>query len=183
MPPRKKKESEARYLKVLDATGFDKEALLHLLHADQQPCDCAGKPCKSASKSNPNCLCQLIPAESSFKKKGLWQKDKDLLKGLGDDPSLLDRKVRICAVPFRRHSTMPLAGPPLCAMAALPGSCMPTDNAEGERDSSAASMRLHANAKSCARTPQTCMSLHGRAATREPAPHGVTNKRPVRLLC
>lgn len=94
MAPKKKKEVAARLLELNFVHDLDKPQLLRLLNADQQPCDCTGKPCKSACKTNPNCLCQLIPAEGSFRKKGLWQKDKELLKGLGEDPKLVARKVR-----------------------------------------------------------------------------------------
>lgn len=51
------------------------------------------KNCKG-KKDNPNCFCGLIPAPGSVRKKGLWQKDPEALKQLGDDPA--EEKRAVC---------------------------------------------------------------------------------------
>ncbi|KAF8072683.1 UBP26 [Scenedesmus sp. PABB004] len=51
------------------------------------PCapSCGTKGSKGA-KDNPECFCALVPAEGSFRKKGLWQKEP-VLGALGADPA------------------------------------------------------------------------------------------------
>ena len=44
------------------------------------------KACK-CKKDNPNCLTGIIPGPSSFRKKGLWQKDTKALLAQGHDPN------------------------------------------------------------------------------------------------
>ena len=62
--------------------------LLTILHADQA-CDssCKGK------KDNPNCLCGLVPAPGSFRRKGLWQKEAQGLQQIGADPAEVRKQV------------------------------------------------------------------------------------------
>lgn len=57
-------------------------------------------PCKSKCRGtkSPTCFCSLVPQESGFKKKGLWMKDKAMLKTLGPDPEAKERQAS-----FRLH--------------------------------------------------------------------------------
>jgi hypothetical protein len=50
------------------------------------------KSCKT-KKDNPNCFCNFLPLPGSSRKKGLWQKDPEALKKLGDDPADEKREV------------------------------------------------------------------------------------------
>lgn len=75
---------------------LDVEQLLSILHADQH-CDssCKGK------KDSPNCLCCLVPAPGSFRRKGLWQKEPQGMQQIGADPA--DSRKQVLAmkvVPF-----------------------------------------------------------------------------------
>ena len=65
------------------------QQILHILQADRH-CDGA---CKSR-KDNPNCLCGVVPAAGSFRRKGLWQKEPQGLMHLGANPS--DQKREVC---------------------------------------------------------------------------------------
>lgn len=47
---------------------------------------CTGS-CKANRKDDPRCLCTLVPAVGSHRKKGLWQKEPSELSKLGKDPS------------------------------------------------------------------------------------------------
>ena len=66
------------------------QQILHILQADRH-CDGA---CKSR-KDNPNCLCGVVPATGSFRRKGLWQKEPQGLMHLGANPSYQKRQVSI----------------------------------------------------------------------------------------
>lgn len=68
------------------------EALLALLKANQKACDLYDKACKG-KRDNPNCLCGLIPAPSSYRRKGLWQKAPEAFACLGANP--LDDKRQV----------------------------------------------------------------------------------------
>lgn len=77
---------EALRLKCRTEAGdLSREELLGLLDAAQQACDLYDKACKGR-KDNPNCLCGLIPAPGSSRRKGLWQKEPEALVSLGGDP-------------------------------------------------------------------------------------------------
>lgn len=88
-------------LDVEEALGFkqdlnsgqalSQQQLLHVLQADK-PCDGA---CKSR-KDNPNCLCGLVPASGSVRRKGLWQKEPQGLMHLGANPA--DQHRQVCQV-------------------------------------------------------------------------------------
>jgi hypothetical protein len=93
-------------LEVIQTKGtLDHDQLLLQLKAGQPPCD-PWKPCKANNKQNPNCLCQLIPAEGSTRKKGVWQKDKAYLSALGPDPAGTLRSVS-ASIRGRPASTRP----------------------------------------------------------------------------
>ena len=64
------------------------QQLLTILHANQA-CDssCKGK------RDNPNCLCGLVPAPGSFRRKGLWQKEPKGLQQIGADPAEVKKQV------------------------------------------------------------------------------------------
>jgi hypothetical protein len=59
------------------------------LNVEFAPC---GGNCKGGKKS-PNCLCGLIPKESSYRRKGLWQKGAELATVPETDPSETRREV------------------------------------------------------------------------------------------
>lgn len=69
--------------------AVSQQQTLHILQADRH-CDGA---CKSR-KDNPNCLCGVVPAAGSFRRKGLWQKEPQGLMHLGGNPS--DQKRHVC---------------------------------------------------------------------------------------
>ena len=71
---------------------LSREQLLHVLQADKS-CDSA---CKG-KKDNPNCLCGLIPAVGSVRRKGLWQKEPQGLQHLGANPADQKRQVLLPA--------------------------------------------------------------------------------------
>lgn len=75
----------------LRAGTVSAEEKRRLALADAGPCDGA---CKANTKANPSCFCGWVPAEGSFRKKGLWQKEPALLAGLGADPRAALRQVR-----------------------------------------------------------------------------------------
>ncbi|KAK9803279.1 hypothetical protein WJX72_005931 [[Myrmecia] bisecta] len=68
--------------------ALDQPQILRYLKADQQ---CHISNCKG-KKDNPNCLCGLVPAVGSFRKKGLWRKQSVALGALGPDPSTTRRQ-------------------------------------------------------------------------------------------
>lgn len=83
---------EAQQLLLEDTQGgLPLEKLLWLAKASVPPCD---GTCKSNTKGNPGCFCGWVPAPTSFKKKGLWQKEPTVLTQLGSDPNLAKREVR-----------------------------------------------------------------------------------------
>ena len=69
--------------------AVSQQQILHILQADRH-CDGA---CKSR-KDNPNCLCGVVPAAGSYRRKGLWQKEPQGLMQLGANPS--DQKRQVC---------------------------------------------------------------------------------------
>lgn len=69
--------------------AVSQQQILHILQADRH-CDGA---CKSR-KDNPSCLCGVVPAAGSFRRKGLWQKEPQGLMHLGANPS--DQKRQVC---------------------------------------------------------------------------------------
>ncbi len=76
-----------------DVAHCSDAALLDVLEAGTPCSGLYSKACKGR-KDNPNCLCNLIPAPGSFRRKGLWQKDSSALLSLeGPDPADLQRKV------------------------------------------------------------------------------------------
>ncbi|KAG2495617.1 hypothetical protein HYH03_006217 [Edaphochlamys debaryana] len=71
---------------INSSSGLDEREVLRVIGVDKAaPCDPA-KPCKQNKKDNVACFCQLVPADTSFRKKGLWQKDQAYLGTLGPDP-------------------------------------------------------------------------------------------------
>ena len=75
----------------LQANTLPLHKRLWLAKADALPCDCC---CKHNDKVNPGCFCGWVPAPSSYKKKGLWQKEPGALASLGrEDPKELRREV------------------------------------------------------------------------------------------
>lgn len=83
-------------LNVLNSNGgIDEKQLLEILKVEKRPCDHLKAPCKTNRKENVACFCQLVPPETSFRKKGLWVKDQSYLASLGADPS--DTKRQVCA--------------------------------------------------------------------------------------
>ena len=86
---------------------LSREQLLHVLQADKS-CDSA---CKG-KKDNPNCLCGLIPAVGSVRRKGLWQKEPQGLQHLGANPADQKRQVPMPADADAK-SAVPLEHMPL----------------------------------------------------------------------
>ena len=105
-------------LEALQTSGLDDSKLLELVGASQPACDLLKHACKTNRKENPNCFCQLLPAEGSFRKKGLWQKDQMYLNALGPDPAYQRREVDPTIVASARVERT--------CMAAHPPSLMPT---------------------------------------------------------
>ena len=89
--------NEALHLKqdLNNGCTLTHKQLLHILQADK-PCDGA---CKSR-KDIPNCLCGLVPASGSVRRKGLWQKEPHGLVHLGANPA--DQKRQVCGRAMRR---------------------------------------------------------------------------------
>jgi ubiquitin carboxyl-terminal hydrolase 48 len=84
---------EASRLKFsIDKGELNREDLFRFLGALQHACDLYDKSCKG-KRDNPNCLCGLIPAPGSSRRKGLWQKDPECLVSLGANPA--DRKRQV----------------------------------------------------------------------------------------
>ena len=81
-----------------DVAHCSDAALLDVLEAGTPCSGLYTKACKGR-KDNPNCLCNLIPAPGSFRRKGLWQKDSSALLSLeGPDPADTQRKVLLVSV-------------------------------------------------------------------------------------
>jgi ubiquitin carboxyl-terminal hydrolase 48 len=93
--------SQARQLHdVIQRTGtLPVDDILELFNARQQACaaDAAAKACKHKG-SSPNCFAGLVPQPTSFRRKGLWQKDSAALVSLGPDPSAGRRQVSAAVV-------------------------------------------------------------------------------------
>jgi ubiquitin carboxyl-terminal hydrolase 48 len=69
------------------------DTLLKVFKLGQTPCPPAcGTKGSKGSKDNPECFHGLMPAEGSFRKKGLWQKEP-VLGQLGHDPADDKRQV------------------------------------------------------------------------------------------
>lgn len=68
------------------------ETLLKVFKLGQTPCPPACGTKGKGSKDNPECFHGLMPAEGSFRKKGLWQKEP-ILGQLGHDPADDKRQV------------------------------------------------------------------------------------------
>jgi len=85
--------SEALSLKqdLNSGQAVSQQQILRILQANRH-CDGA---CKSR-KDNPNCLCGVVPAAGSFRRKGLWQKEPQGLMHLGANPS--DQKRQVCVL-------------------------------------------------------------------------------------
>ncbi|WIA08663.1 hypothetical protein OEZ85_008090 [Tetradesmus obliquus] len=80
--------NEARLaLQLLDLDQqLPRETLLKVFKLGQTPCPPACGTKGKGSKDNPECFHGLMPAEGSFRKKGLWQKEP-ILGQLGHDPA------------------------------------------------------------------------------------------------
>ncbi|PNH10262.1 Ubiquitin carboxyl-terminal hydrolase 26, partial [Tetrabaena socialis] len=93
MPPRGNRKATAvpaceaaNLLNAINGDGLDEGDILRILKVEKQ-CDFAKNPCRANKKDQVTCFCQLVPAETSFRKKGLWQKDQAHLGTLGSDPA------------------------------------------------------------------------------------------------
>jgi hypothetical protein len=87
--------NEARLaLQLLDRNEqLPRETLLKVFKLGQTSCPPAcGTKGSKGSKDNPECFHGLMPAEGSFRKKGLWQKEP-VLGQLGHDPAGDKRQV------------------------------------------------------------------------------------------
>jgi hypothetical protein len=85
------------------------DTLLKVFRLGQTPCPptCGTKGSKG-SKDNPECFHGLMPAEGSFRKKGLWQKEP-VLGQLGHDPADDKRQVsstQHCSSTTAAHSML-----------------------------------------------------------------------------
>ncbi|EFJ43553.1 flagellar-specific protein Ssa14 [Volvox carteri f. nagariensis] len=76
----------ADLLNAIHQHGLEEQEILRVLQVEQAPCDHARSPCRVSRKDNVTCFCQLVPAGTSFRKKGLWQKEQAHLGTLGRDP-------------------------------------------------------------------------------------------------
>ena len=88
-------------LRQLANGALDPRSILNLLSADAPPCP---STCKANRKESPNCLCGLVPAPGSFRKKGLWQKESLQLRDMGQDPAEQAREVWVTV---RQPACMP----------------------------------------------------------------------------
>jgi hypothetical protein len=110
MPPRKKAASagsaaDGFHASPADMPAEDVQKVLQRLQSGQLTHDlilwlcglhapgCGGS-CKSNTKSCPTCFCGLAPAPGTWKKKGLWRKEPELLTRLGPDPSSNERQLK-----------------------------------------------------------------------------------------
>jgi hypothetical protein len=84
----------ADVLNAISQHGLDEQGILRILQVEQAPCDHVKSPCRANRKDNVACFCQLVPAETSYRKKGLWQKEQAHLDTLGRDPTEDRRAVR-----------------------------------------------------------------------------------------
>ncbi|KAF5832457.1 hypothetical protein DUNSADRAFT_11624 [Dunaliella salina] len=90
MPPRRKaananvQENERELIAQLQSGSLPAEQKLRLVKGDVPAC--VPGTCKANNKANPNCLCGWVPAESGYKKKGLWQRETGILSSFGTDP-------------------------------------------------------------------------------------------------
>lgn len=111
-------EVAVRMHDALQAGQLDPADLATVFRVDAPGCAPADKPgaaCKGR-KDNPNCLCGLAPAPGSFRRKGLWQKDPEVVAKLGIDPAD-SRRQQVC------NSTACTAAPSL----GLPNLCVRSD--------------------------------------------------------
>ncbi|KAG2448999.1 hypothetical protein HYH02_005753 [Chlamydomonas schloesseri] len=82
----------ADLLERLNSSGLGEKEVLSIIGADKVPCNHLRNPCARNRKENVACFCQLVPAETSYRKKGLWQKEQTYLGTLGSDPSEKQRE-------------------------------------------------------------------------------------------
>ena len=80
-------EAEEIILIISAEQQVPSDVLARILQLNQAPCppSCGLKGHKG-NKDNPRCVCALVPAAGSYRKKGLWQKEPPLGE-LGHDPS------------------------------------------------------------------------------------------------
>ncbi|GFR39860.1 hypothetical protein Agub_g358, partial [Astrephomene gubernaculifera] len=76
----------ASLLTAIHQQGLSEADILRILKVDRVLCDHLKSPCRANKKDNVACFCQLVPAETSYRKKGLWQKEQTYLNSLGADP-------------------------------------------------------------------------------------------------
>ncbi|KAG2444722.1 hypothetical protein HXX76_001466 [Chlamydomonas incerta] len=82
----------ADLLERLNSSGLGEKEVLGIVGADKAPCEHLRSPCTRNRKDNVACFCQLVPAETSYRKKGLWQKEQMYLGTLGLDPKEKQRE-------------------------------------------------------------------------------------------
>jgi len=98
------------------------DALQRLFKVSQLECppSCHSKGSKG-NKDNPNCVHGLVPAENSFRKKGLWQKET-LINQLGRDPA--DDKRKVCPLMQQNFVELPMQYPSQRNMHAAAAACI-----------------------------------------------------------
>ena len=76
-------------VKKLENGSLDPVQKMGIVKLDVTPCS---NICKINTR-HPDCLCGLVPAQGSWRKKGLWRKDSTLISSIGQDPALREREV------------------------------------------------------------------------------------------
>ena len=74
-------------ISALENGSLDPAHKLAIVQLDAPNCNGI---CKNTTR-HPDCLCGLIPAPGSWKKKGLWR--RDLISSIGQDPTSREREV------------------------------------------------------------------------------------------
>ncbi|CAO2172991.1 unnamed protein product [Urochloa humidicola] len=75
--------SAALFKKIHSDGNISKSDIRQLYMVWKPPC----QGCHGNSKDSPNCFCGLIPTTNGVRKTGLWQKQQEIVRGLGPNPS------------------------------------------------------------------------------------------------